>query len=63
MVGKIRGCGDAFPLFAICDDLDEINTYSRRYHHGENPHAATEPINDSELKGYVKRALKIVGHF
>ena len=26
-----------------------------------NPNAATEAINDNELKGYVKRTLKVVG--
>jgi hypothetical protein len=30
-------------------------------HHGENPHAATEPINDGELQGMVKKTLTIAG--
>jgi wobble nucleotide-excising tRNase len=61
IVGKIRDAGTAHPLFAIVEDLDELNMYCRRYHHGENPNAATEPVDDAELQGYVKRTLKLVG--
>lgn len=61
IVGKIKGYDDEFPLKDVCDELEELNGYSRRYHHGENPNAATEAINDNELKGYVKRTLKVVG--
>jgi hypothetical protein len=43
------------------EDLDELNIYCRRYHHAENPNAASEPIDDAELLGYVKKTLKLVG--
>ena len=61
IVGKIRDGGAAHPLSGIVDDLDELNVYCRRYHHGENPNAATEPVEDAELQGYVRRTLKVVG--
>jgi wobble nucleotide-excising tRNase len=61
MVGKIQQAGATHPLFPIVEDLDELNMYCRRYHHGENPNAATEPIDDAELQGYVKRTMKLVG--
>jgi hypothetical protein len=61
IVGKIREAGPSHPLAPISDDLEELNHYSRRYHHGENPNAATEPINDAELNGYVRQTLKLVG--
>lgn len=61
IVGKIRTAGASHPLSAIADDLDEVNMYCRRYHHAENPGAATEPIDDAELQGYVKRTLMLVG--
>lgn len=62
MVGKIQAMGTAHPLSSIVDDLNEVNVYCRRYHHQENPGgAATEPIDDAELKGYVRRALALVG--
>jgi wobble nucleotide-excising tRNase len=61
IVGKIRAAVAAHPLRPIADDLDEVNMYCRRYHHGENPNAATEPIDDAELQGYIKRTLRLVG--
>lgn len=61
IIGQIRQSGNSHPLLAIADDLDDINAYCRRYHHGENNNAANEPIDDNELNGYVKRTLKLVG--
>lgn len=61
IVTKIRDGGAAHPLTPIVDDLEELNIYCRRYHHGENPNAATEQLNDAELKGYVERTFKIMG--
>jgi wobble nucleotide-excising tRNase len=61
IVQKIRDAGAAHPLHPIVEDLDELNMYCRRYHHAENPNAATEPIDDAELQGYVRRTLKLVG--
>lgn len=61
IVGKIRAVGTSHPLWSIVDDLDEVNTYCRRYHHAENPAAATEPIDGAELLGYAGRTLTLVG--
>ena len=61
IVTKIRNEGSGHPLYPIVEDLDELNMYCRRYHHAENPNAASEQIDDAELQGYVKRALKLVG--
>ena len=61
IVVKIRTAGTSHTLYSIADDLDEINIYCRRYHHAENPSAATEPIDDAELQGYVKRTLSLTG--
>ncbi len=61
IVTKIRDAGAAHQLFAIVDEIDELNIYCRRYHHGENLNAATEPVDDAELQGYVRRTLKIIG--
>jgi len=57
----IRNGGVTHPLAPIADDLDEINVYCRRYHHGENLNAATEQVDDNELRGYVGRTLRLVG--
>lgn len=61
IVDGIRNAGAEHALFEIVDDLEELNAYSRRYHHGEGPNPAAEPIDGAELQGYVKRTLKIVG--
>jgi wobble nucleotide-excising tRNase len=62
IITKIRGGGATHPLAPIVDDLDELNVYCRRYHHGDNPNAATEHLDDAELKGYAGRTLKLVGY-
>lgn len=61
IVSKIRAAGHAHQLYSICDSLEDLNTYTRRYHHGENPQAATEPISDGELHSFVKRTLEMTG--
>ena len=61
IVGKLRKAGAGHQLFPLCDDLEELNEYTKRYHHGENRNAATEPINDGELQGAIKKTLNIVG--
>ena len=61
IVTRIREAGAAHTLAGIADDLDELNIYCRRYHHGEGRNPAAEPIDDAELQDYVRRALRIVG--
>jgi len=61
IVGEIQRTGAAHLLFPVVDDMDEINVYCRRYHHGENPAAATEPVDNAELHGYVRKTLALVG--
>ena len=61
IVGKIRTVGVTHQLYPLCDGLEDLNTYTSRYHHGENLQAATEPIADGELVGYVKRTLQMIG--
>jgi len=47
----------------ILDELDGINDYSKKYHHGTNHNADIEIIDDSELQAYVRRTLNILGGF
>ncbi|MEX2375276.1 MAG: AAA family ATPase, partial [Dehalococcoidia bacterium] len=61
IVGRIRDVGSTHVLFPVLDDLDGLNEYTRRYHHGDNPDAATEPIDQTELDGFVRRTLDITG--
>lgn len=60
IVGKIRSGGDQHPAFALLDDLDQINDYTRDSHHGDDPtDGAADQLDDTEMKGYVRKTLKI----
>lgn len=61
VITKIRQVGPTHPLAPVVDDMDTINLYTSRYHHGEGPQPASEIINDTELQGFVKKTLSITG--
>lgn len=61
MIGAIRKSAFGNSLAqaqSILSELEAINEYSKTHHHGND--TDPEPIDDSELQGYVKRTLKIV---
>jgi len=63
-IGKIRAADATSGLQhakADLHELDAINSYSRKYHHQQNANADSEPINNDELHGFVKRTLRLVG--
>ncbi|KAF0097110.1 MAG: hypothetical protein FD144_5377 [Rhodospirillaceae bacterium] len=61
IVRKIREGGDAHPAHALYDELDQINDYTKQYHHGENVAEATpDSIDAAELTGFTRRTLRIV---
>jgi wobble nucleotide-excising tRNase len=42
-------------------DLEDINNYSKKYHHDQNQSGwATEPVNDAALQAYARKALEFV---
>jgi wobble nucleotide-excising tRNase len=60
---KVRSSKNGEPLFAIKDklpEISEINDYSKKYHHDQNPGADSEPITDTELKAFAKRTIKVI---
>lgn len=60
IVGKIRTGGDQHPAYALLDDLDQINDYTRDLHHGDDPtDGAADQLDDTEMKGFVRKTLKI----
>jgi hypothetical protein len=61
MVGKIRSAGVGHQLAPLADDLEDLNEYTRPYHHGENSNAATEPIIEGELQGKIRLTLELTG--
>jgi len=61
IVGKIRVGGAGHPAAALYDELDQINDYTKQYHHGEDMGDTTpDQIDPTELTGFTRRTLKIV---
>jgi wobble nucleotide-excising tRNase len=61
ILSKIRQTGTSHQLFKHYDELEDLNEYTKRYHHGDGQRPALEPINDTELQGYVKAVLEFTG--
>ncbi len=61
MIQRIRSDQRPEPLVDSLPDLTDINDYTRKYMHGENPNAASESVSRSELQGFVRKLLEIVG--
>ncbi len=60
IVGKTRAGGDQHPAYPLLDNLDQINDYTRDSHHGADPtDGATDQFDQTEMRGYVRRTLKI----
>lgn len=63
-IKKIEDSDENDPLSNMkprLEELEDINDYSKRYHHSTNPSADTETVDSTELLGYVKRTLAAVG--
>jgi wobble nucleotide-excising tRNase len=56
---KIRTAGATHPLSPIYNELNDVNDYTCRFHHADG--TVTGIINETELRGYSKRALRVVG--
>ena len=66
MIRKIRESQDGDQLQvvkAVLCELEDLNDYSKKYHHDQNPGCATEPVNTTELETFVVRLIKLVGGF
>lgn len=64
LIKNIREAAVGTPLAAFqptLSELEDINDFSKKYHHQDNPIGAdSEPIDDGELLTYVKRTLAFV---
>ena len=61
IVRKIRQDGEDHPASALYDELDQINSYTSQYHHGEDLNDITpDDIDPHELTGFTKQTLRIV---
>lgn len=61
IIGKVQDVGTTHQLYDQLGELDALNEYTCRYHHGENEQAATESIDENELQGFARRTLSIIG--
>ena len=60
IVRKIREGGEQHLAHDLYDELDQINDYTKAYHHGEEvDDVAPDQIDAQDLTGYVKRTLRI----
>jgi wobble nucleotide-excising tRNase len=60
IAGKVRAAGDQHPAHPLLDSLDQINDYTRDSHHGADPtDGAADQFDQTEMRGYVRRTLKI----
>ena len=65
-IDKIRAAptdSSLSPPQTLLEDLEDINDYSKKYHHETNPSADREQINDGELRSFVRRTLEVVGGY
>ena len=63
MLGRIRE-NEQVPqaLKLAYDDIDDINTYTRQYMHGDPNYVQGKRLSSDELAGFVEKVLLIVGH-
>ncbi len=57
----IRSVGETHPLYSIMQKLEEINLYTRDYHHGSDAGQQPAIINSNELRGKAIDVLSIIG--
>jgi wobble nucleotide-excising tRNase len=63
-ISKIQNSNDDSGLAHAKQDLekiDAINSYSKDFHHDQNPNADSIVINEDELHGFVSSTLALVG--
>jgi len=62
MLEKVRDAPTPPPmLIEAYDDLEDVNTYTRKYMHGEGKNPDTEPLHATELAGFVAKVVELTG--
>ena len=60
MLAVIRAGGENHPLARQYKELEDINEYATKYHHGEKPGAPAHQIDDQELRGCIKKTRRVI---
>jgi hypothetical protein len=63
MVAQIANSDERSQLARLkphVQEIEDINDYSKQFHHSTNPDADSCPITDGELRSYVARALRVI---
>jgi len=63
MVAQITNSDERSQLARLkphVQEIEDINDYSKQFHHSTNPDADSCPITDGELRSYVARALRVI---
>lgn len=62
-IGKIEDAKpgeELYDVMKLVDPLNDINDYSKKYHHSTNPNFANEAIQEAELTVYAKHTLDFI---
>ncbi|WP_428667583.1 AAA family ATPase [Reyranella sp.] len=61
MLDKVRDAQSPPVLVEAYADIEDVNTYTRKYMHGEGKNPDTEPLHTTELSGFVGKVLELTG--
>jgi wobble nucleotide-excising tRNase len=61
-LAKIRENNGPLSLLEKHDRIDDLNTFTRKYMHGEGANPDAEHLSTEELRGYVKKTLVLTGN-
>lgn len=53
--------GPLVKLQPHADELDALNKYCRKYHHDDSPQPVAPAVEEPELLGYARRAIRVAG--
>jgi wobble nucleotide-excising tRNase len=58
---KAAAPGCPHPIATLAAEISDLNFYTNRYMHGQNPNWKTEPIDPHELQSMAYRTLQLMG--
>jgi energy-coupling factor transporter ATP-binding protein EcfA2 len=61
-LAKVRANNSSPALVQHYDRIDDLNTFTRKYMHGEGRNPDAEHLSEAELRGYVKKTLELTGN-